>query len=108
MQRLLLLSYRAWHDMVMKQNTKPVIHISTPHIISCVLLPLFFSSGLECDVIFLSWRRSGRANYTGEQKLESEPLEYEDPNSDGVAMTPMGQEDSGSSEVTGTCQQQSK
>ncbi|CAM9293643.1 unnamed protein product [Pylaiella littoralis] len=33
-----------------------------------------------------------------EEKLESEPLEYEDPNSDGVAMTPMGQEDSGSSE----------
>lgn len=36
---------------------------------------------------------------TGAQKLESEPLEYEDPN-DGVAMVNMGQEDdSGSSEV---------
>ncbi|CAM9782179.1 unnamed protein product, partial [Hapterophycus canaliculatus] len=32
-----------------------------------------------------------------QQKLESEPLEYEDPN-EGVAMIPMGGDDSGSSE----------
>lgn len=39
---------------------------------------------------------------TGVQKLESEPLEYEDPDEVGLAMMPLGQEeeeDSGSSEV---------
>lgn len=35
----------------------------------------------------------------GKQKLDEEALEYEDPN-EGVAMTAMAREDSGSSEVS--------
>lgn len=55
------------------------------------VFPFFFS------VLFLQNTRAGA------QKLESEPLEYEDPN-EGVAMMAMGPgDDSGSSEVrTGT------